>query len=115
MLEKLPTIISIQEHEELHGMPIKEEVQKVVMGLNKNKEGRPDSMIGAFYQDAWEIVRDDVFNMVKPFFCGVGLPRFVTHTNLVLLLKKVIVNNFLNLKPICLSYFVKKIFSNIIH
>lgn len=65
-------------------------------------------MTGAFYQDAWEIIKHDVYDMVKSFFAGPELPRFVMHTNVVLIPKKVNVRNFSDLMPISLSNFVNK-------
>lgn len=53
--------------------------------------------------------------MVSAFFCGHELPRFVTHTNLVLLPKRKEVNTFSDMRPISLSNFVNKIFSRVIH
>lgn len=53
--------------------------------------------------------------MVVAFFYRFELPRFITHTNLVLLPKKLVVNNFSNMWPISLSNFINKIFSRIIH
>lgn len=53
--------------------------------------------------------------MVGSFFCGAELPRFITHTSMVMLLKKTIVNTFLDIWPISVSNFVNKIYSKIIH
>lgn len=87
MLDELPTIISNEENEDLQRMPIKEEVQRAVIELNRNSARGPYGMTGVFYQDTWEKLEDDVFNMVQIFFCGAELPRFITHTNLALLPK----------------------------
>lgn len=57
------------------------------MGLNKNSAGGPDGMSGAFFQDTWDIINLDIQNMVEAFYCGHTLPRFIAHTNLVLLKK----------------------------
>lgn len=55
------------------------------MGLNKNSAGGPDGMIGAFFQDSWDIIGHDVYNMVISLFCGLELPIFITHKNLAFL------------------------------
>lgn len=47
-------------------------------------------------------------------FCGQQLPRFITHTNLVLIPKKESVHNFTDLRPISLSTFAKKILSRML-
>lgn len=53
--------------------------------------------------------------MVKVFFNGQELPRFVTHTNLVLLPIKKELTTFSDMRPISLRYFINKVFSEVIH
>lgn len=52
--------------------------------------------------------------MVKDFFCG-HMSRFLTHTNLELLPKKVDVKSFSYLRPISLNNFTNKIISRLVH
>lgn len=52
---------------------------------------------------------------MKAFFCGQHLPRFITHTNLVLLPKKPNVNSFTDTRPISLSYFINKVILRVLH
>lgn len=85
------------------------------MGLNRDSTGGSNGMSGAFYQDAWEIIGKDIHQMVVYFFCGYDLPRFVTHTNLVILPKTLVVNTFSVTRQISLSNFINKIFFRIIH
>lgn len=84
------------------------------MRLNRNSVGGHDGMTSAFYQDIWKIIGEDMYEMMKAFFYGADLSRFITHTNLVLISKKVIVNSFSDLRPISLSNFMYKIFSRIL-
>ncbi|KAL3354029.1 hypothetical protein AABB24_018605 [Solanum stoloniferum] len=56
----------------------------------------------------------DISNMVRVFFYGQELPRFITYTNMILILKKV-VDNFGDLRPISLSTFTNKIISRMLH
>lgn len=102
-------------NEELQAIPSIEEVKRAIMKLNKDSAGGPDGMTGAFYQGTWNIIGEDIYEMVKAFFIGDELPRFITHTNLVLLPKKLVINTFSDLRPISFSNFVNKIFSRIIH
>lgn len=53
--------------------------------------------------------------VVKAFFCGKEIPRFVTHTNLVLIPKKEFPRTFSDLRPISLSCFINKIISRNLH
>lgn len=91
-----------------------QEVRKVVFLMNGDSPCGPDGFPGTFYQHCWEIVGEDVTRMVRAFFCGFSLPRFITHTNLVLIPKKEIVKQMGDLRPISLSNFVNKIFSRLL-
>lgn len=53
--------------------------------------------------------------MVINFFKGKSLRKLITHTNLVLILKKDIVQIFLNFRTITLGNVVNKILTRIIH
>ena len=53
--------------------------------------------------------------MVQDFSQGNSLPKSITHSNLVLIPKKEIIQYFLNLRPVILSNFLKKILSRIIY
>jgi len=92
-----------------------DEVKKVVFGLNKDSTSGPDGFSGHFFQDCWDIIKEDVTNMVRAFFSGQQLPRFITHTNLILIPKKENVKTFVDLRPISLSTFANKIISRLLH
>ena len=53
--------------------------------------------------------------MVQDFSQGNSLPKSTMHSNLVLIPKKEIIQYFLNLRPVRLSNFLKKILSRIIY
>lgn len=114
-MDDSPKIIGDEENEETHKVPNKEKVHTSIQGLNRNSTYGLNGMAKIIYQDDWNIVGDDIYKMVQYFFSGEELPRFVTHTNLVLLSRKAIVQNFSDVTPISLSDFVNKIFSRIIH
>lgn len=76
-------------NEELNKIPDIQESKKADMGLNKNSTEGLDGMSGAFFQDTWDNIGEDIFQMVVAFFCWYELPKFVTYTNLVLLPQKI--------------------------
>ncbi|XP_019256252.1 PREDICTED: uncharacterized protein LOC109234638 [Nicotiana attenuata] len=86
--DNVPTLIDMGQNEELIKQPTMEEVRAAVFGLNGDGAGGPDGFTGKFYQSCWEIIGDDLFDMVRAFFNGHDLPKCVTHTNLVLIPKK---------------------------
>lgn len=89
-----------------------DKVYEAVIELNRHNASGPDGMKGAFYQDTWDIVGWYIFNMVGAFFCGDELPRFKTHTNVVLPPKKVVVKTFPDMRSLSLSNFVHEFLKN---
>ncbi|XP_060195031.1 uncharacterized protein LOC132624242 [Lycium barbarum] len=95
--------------------PTMGEVQKAVFELNGDSTCGPDGFSGICYQKCWEVIKADVFSVVKTFFDGQTLPKSITHTNLVLLPKKNVVESFSYMRPISLSNFVNKVISRVVH
>jgi len=87
MLDLIPKIITQEQNEEMGRMPNMEEVREAVFALNGDSTSGPDGFSGEFFQSCWQIVGEDTTRMVRAFFCGHELPRFITHTNVVLLPK----------------------------
>ncbi|XP_060177905.1 uncharacterized protein LOC132607846 [Lycium barbarum] len=95
--------------------PTMEEVQKAVFELNGDSACGPDGFSGIFYQKCWEVIKADVCSVVKAFFEGQTLPKSITHTHLVLLPKKNVVDTFSDMRPISLSNFINKVISRVVH
>ncbi|XP_015169513.1 uncharacterized protein [Solanum tuberosum] len=108
-------MITTGKNEEIGRVPNIEEVKHVVFNLNGDSTSRPDDFLGIFFQSCWDIIREDIIRMVKAFFCGQELPRFVTHTNLILLPKRENVKSLTDLRPVSLCTFVSKIISRVLH
>ncbi|XP_060210576.1 uncharacterized protein LOC132637514 [Lycium barbarum] len=99
----------------LAAQPTMEEVHKAVFELNGDSACGPDGFSGIFYQKCWEVIKADVHSVVKAFFEGQTLPKSITHTNLVLLPKKNVVEAFSDMRPISLSNFINKVISRVVH
>lgn len=115
IINHVPTLLDEEQNSLLISQPTKEEVKRVVFGLNGDSAGGPDGFTGKFYQSSWDIIGDDLYDMVRAFFNGHELPECVTHTNIVLLPKKKKVATFSDLRPISLSNFSNKVVSRVIH
>ncbi|XP_019244407.1 PREDICTED: uncharacterized protein LOC109224275 [Nicotiana attenuata] len=115
ILDHVPSMVNMLQNEELVKQPSKEEVKKEVFELNGDSAGGPDGFHDCFYQACWEIVSDDIVDMVNAFFSGHDLPRYNTYTNLVLFPKKKEVTTYSNMRPIGLCNFINKVFSRVIH
>ncbi|XP_060200359.1 uncharacterized protein LOC132628609 [Lycium barbarum] len=99
----------------LTAQPTMEEVKRALFELNGDSACGPDGFSGIFYQKCWEVIKVDVYSVVKAFFEGQTLPKSITHTNLVLLPKKNIVEAFSDMRPISLSNFISKVISRVVH
>lgn len=113
MVESIPKPITIEENERLTRFP-DDEVKMAVFQLDGTTAAGPDVFTRMSFHECWDIVSEDVVNMVKAFLCGQCLPRYISHTNLVLLPKKEIVRTFSDLSPVSLSYFINKVISTVI-
>ncbi|XP_059310982.1 uncharacterized protein LOC132062424 [Lycium ferocissimum] len=115
LLKHIPTLVTEEQNHKIEMLPTEKEVKKAVFALNGESACGPDGFTGLFFQSCWEIVKLDVVDMVKAFFVGKELPRFITHTNLILIPKKEQVQSFSELRPISLSNFTNKIISRVLH
>lgn len=52
----------------------------MVFELNEDNTKRPEGISRLFYQQCWDIIGDVVTKIVKAFFFGYQLPRYITHT-----------------------------------
>ncbi|XP_060181254.1 uncharacterized protein LOC132610870 [Lycium barbarum] len=115
ILNHVPEMIKDEDNVLLADQPTMEEVKKAVFELSGDSACGPDGFSGIFYQKCWEVIKVDVVNVVKAFYEGQTLPKSITHTNLVLLPKKNVVETFSNMRPISLSNFVSKVISRVVH
>ncbi|XP_059288608.1 uncharacterized protein LOC132041955 [Lycium ferocissimum] len=111
----MPQLIDPEQSSVLYRMATLEEVKKAIFNLNGDSASGPDGFSGIFYQACWDIVGTHVFKMVIAFFEGHTLPKSITHTNMILLPKKEMVNTYSDLSPIRMSNFINKVMSRIIH
>ncbi|XP_059277512.1 uncharacterized protein LOC132031533 [Lycium ferocissimum] len=88
LLKHIPTLVTEDQNHTMEMLPNEEEVKEAVFALNGESACGPDGFTGLFFQSAWEIVKLDVVDMVKAFFVGQRIARFITHTNLILILRK---------------------------
>lgn len=115
MLKHIPRLLTKEDNTKMEKLPDKEEVKSAVFELNGSSIASPDGFTGMIFQKYWEIVIEDRTLAVKAFFYGSKIPRFVSHTNLVLIPKKECPKSFTNLRPISLSSFINKLISRVLH
>ncbi|XP_060200462.1 uncharacterized protein LOC132628715 [Lycium barbarum] len=115
ILNHIPELIREEDNMLLAEQPTIEKVHKAVFELNGDSTCGPDGFSRIFYQKCWEVIKADVFSVVKAFFDAQTLPKSITQTNLVLLPKKNVVESFSDMRPISLSNFINKVISRVVH
>ncbi|XP_016473129.1 uncharacterized protein LOC107795076 [Nicotiana tabacum] len=94
LLNNVPAMVSLDKNMELCRMPTIDEFKGAVFALSEDSASGPVGFTGVFYQECWDIVGEDMVNMLQSFYNRASLPKSVTHTNLVLIPKKKLVHTF---------------------
>ncbi|KAH0712733.1 hypothetical protein KY289_008692 [Solanum tuberosum] len=87
ILNYLPKVIETTANEELCKEPTMQEVKDVVFGMNSESSPGPDGVNGTFYKKCWEVIAKDLHEMILEFFSGSDIPRFISHSCLILIPK----------------------------
>ncbi|XP_049378372.1 uncharacterized protein LOC125843202 [Solanum stenotomum] len=74
----------------------------------------PDGFRGMFYQACWDIIQDELLEAVLAYFSGHIMPKFMSHSCLLLLPKVEHPNRLNEFRPISLSNFTNKTISKIL-
>lgn len=88
-----------------------EEIRLALWGMNDNASPGPDGFGPAFYKVNWNLVKDDLLNLLNDFHCGKADLRRINKAYIVLLPKKVGANQPENFRPVSLQNCMVKIAS----
>ncbi|GAU17760.1 hypothetical protein TSUD_171480 [Trifolium subterraneum] len=112
--EVIPKIITEDINSLISMLPSHQEIKNAVFALNKDSAPGPDGFGAFFFQQYWEIVKNDVCNAVLEFFTTSWiLPGF--NSNIIALLPKVVnATSIDQYRPIVMANFKFKIISKII-
>lgn len=70
ILDHVPLMLSAEQNHKLTMQPTIEEVKQAVFGLNGDSTGGPYGFNGNFFHACWEIIGEDIVEMVQAFFSG---------------------------------------------
>lgn len=79
-----------------------------VFSLEESSSSEPDDLIGDFFQAYWNIAHNDIFSIVQAFLKGDTLLKSITHINLILIPKNLIIQ-IADLRSIILSNFINNV------
>lgn len=83
IITHVPKMISEEKNDRLWEEPTMEEVNATIFRPNGDIASGLVGFTRQFNQTTWEIISEYVLNMVRAFFCGVELPKFITHTQIL--------------------------------
>ncbi|XP_060170788.1 uncharacterized protein LOC132601740 [Lycium barbarum] len=113
-LNVIQSVVSDEDNRFLIAIPSREEIKEIVFQLDPDSAPGPDGLSGKFYQSSWPVIAEDVFLAVKAFFEGSTLPKFFTHTCLVMVPKVEFPQHFTDIRPISLCNVSSKIISKLL-
>ncbi|KAG6469541.1 hypothetical protein ZIOFF_070470 [Zingiber officinale] len=109
----IPTLVSTEDNLMLAALPSAEEVKQMVWSMCQDSAAGPDGFSVAFYRACWEIVGEDVLQVVLDFFRGAELPRGMASTTIVLIPKVDSAQRWRDFRPISLCNVSYKIISKL--
>ena len=90
-----------------------EELKGAIFSMNPISAASHDGVNGYFFQKYWHIIMDDLMGFVKAFFSGKMIPKYFSHSCIVLLPKVINPNKLTEFRTISLRNFTSKIISKI--
>uniref|UniRef100_M1E013 RNA-directed DNA polymerase (Reverse transcriptase); Ribonuclease H n=1 Tax=Solanum tuberosum TaxID=4113 RepID=M1E013_SOLTU len=113
-LECITRMVNQDQNDSLTTMPTLTELKDVVFSLNPNSAADLDGMNGYFFQKWWPIIKHDLLGVTQAFFCGQMIPKYFSHSCIVLLPMVSNPNKLTEFRPISLSNFTSKIISKLV-
>lgn len=107
--------ISAQQSATLMASFSKEEVDNAVASCNSQKALRPDGFNFSFIKSAWEIIKEDIYNMVDNFWSTNSLPKGSNAAWVALIPKVDTPCGFKDFRPISMVSCICKIIANYWH
>ncbi|PKU78425.1 integrator complex subunit 11 [Dendrobium catenatum] len=95
-------------------VPMETKIFNVLRDMNGDATAGSDGFTTKFFQNSWDIVKDDVILAVQDFFKGNSYPKFFSSSNIVLISKIEGAKRWTEFRPISLCTFFNKLNSKII-
>lgn len=105
ILECINEVIAEEDNYNLLKIHEEAEIKEAIFDMNPTSSAGPNGFGGTFYQKYWDIIKEDVVDMVQSFIKRRMLTKYYAHTCLVLIPIVESLSNFAELRPISLSNF----------
>ncbi|XP_074336591.1 uncharacterized protein LOC141673749 [Apium graveolens] len=113
VIDNIPTTITVAQNIKLVKPVTNEEFKNALFQMHPDKAPGPNGMTPTFFQKNWQIVGNDVVNVVKEFFRdGTGMQE-LNRTNVVLIPKKKDPRRITDMRPISLYNILSRIITKV--
>lgn len=113
LFEHVENKVLPQWNEHIANIPDAEEIHDAIKGLSADSSPGQDAFTGHFFLRCWDIIKDDLQDVVTGFFKGDHIPRCMATTLLILIPKVPDPDNLSQFRPISLSHFISKMITRI--
>ncbi|PKU75977.1 integrator complex subunit 11 [Dendrobium catenatum] len=110
----IPKLVGDDDNVMLTQPPSEDEIWNIIKEMNGDSVAGPDGFTTKFFIHAWEVIKNDVVNVIHDFFKGNAYPEFFASTNIVLISKKDNPTYWNDFRPISLCTFFNKLVAKII-
>lgn len=114
MSDCIARILTHDQNETLINTPTMKELKSVVFSMNLNSAAGPYRMSGYFFQKCWGIIMIDLMGVIKAFFNGQIIPKYLSQLRIVLLPKVSNPTKLTECRTIDLSNFTCKIIPKLV-
>ncbi|KAL5709736.1 hypothetical protein ACHQM5_020390 [Ranunculus cassubicifolius] len=115
LVNLVPTSLGDEDNLILTVIPTYAEIQATVMSMDPDSAPGPDGLQGFFYHKCWNIIKADVCDVVQSFFVQSTLHAGLNSNFITLIPKVKRPMRASDYRPICLSNFLLKIVSKLMH
>ncbi|XP_042493126.1 uncharacterized protein LOC122072786 [Macadamia integrifolia] len=113
MLDCIPSVLTDIDRWRLDVMPSNAEITEAVWDLDPECSPRPDGLPGTFYRACWDIIYEDVCNVVRGFFSRNLMPYGMNNNFFVLIPKSEGAMSLDKFRALCMGNFFCKIVTKI--
>lgn len=110
----LSSVVTQEEKVFLCEVPTEEEVREAVFSISWHSSPSLYGFGSSFYMSCWELVKEDVVEVVRDFFNRAALPRFYSSSYIVLIPKLPDPKCFDKFRPVNLCFVAYKFLSKIL-
>ena len=113
-LECIPRMVTQEHNDRINSQPTMNDLQEVVFSMNPNFAAGANGINGYFFRKCWHIINHYFMRLVLAFFSIHDIPKYFSHSSIVILPKMNNPNKLKEFRPISLSNFIRKIISKLL-